>query len=154
MNKMIYFCIFIIVSHLESNAQDTIFHKVNKEYEVTVLKKGYHHLYTAKFEGRTDSVWQWDYGGYEGIKILDIIIFDGYHISINSTSYDTGYSVYEYKNKEWKPLIGGTLFFFNEKYYLVQEAKAEKNKLEIKCNGNIFIYKINFEKKTIEKEGG
>lgn len=153
MKSILCLYIFFLIFSCAVTAQerDTVFHKRSSDkYEATVLKKGYHHLYTVKYRGYADSVWRWDFGAYMDVRILDIVVEDDKYMSINSTADDLGYAIYEYKGGKWQPLMGGILRFFNNSSDKIEALIIGKDKIQVKEKEKITIYKLDFVRKTIE----
>lgn len=149
--NFLYILLFIAVYPWNASAQslDTVFHKLDKQFEATVLLNGLHHLYTVKYNGKTETVWQWDYGGYMGVKILDIMVVNNKFISINSTADDIGYSVYEFKDGKWTPMMGGVLRFLNQTDAKTTCKILAEDKIKLDIGDKTNYYKLDFVKKVV-----
>lgn len=133
-------------------AQDTVFHKTTEKYEALVSQSGYNHVYILKHDRKVDTVWTWEYGAYMKIQIFDIVYFRNYHISLNSTGYDIGYSVYEQQTGKWEPLMGGILAFLTDTRKKVDASIIDGDKFRlVEEDGQETILKINFTNKTLER---
>lgn len=148
--KIAIFNILIFCLNL-ANAQDTVFYKADKNYEALVTQSGYNHVYLLKYDRKVDTVWVWEYGAYMKIHIFDIVYSRNYHISLNSTGYDIGYSVYEQRAGKWQPLMGGILAFLTDTRNKVSVSILDGDKFRlVEEDGRESILKINFANKTLE----
>jgi len=148
--KIIIFAILLFYSNI-SSAQDTVFHKTENTYESLVIQSGYDHIYLLKHDRKIDTVWVWKYGAYMKIHIFDIVYSRNYHISLNSTGYDIGYSIYEYQMDKWQPLMGGILAFLTDSRNKIDVSILDGDKFRLlEEDGRETILKINFANKTLE----
>lgn len=141
--------IFFLLSY-DGIAQDTVFHKVTTEYESTITKHRYDLYAIAKYFGKIDTVFKYDYGAYMHVKIDDVVIVNNHHFCIYETVNNVSYSVYEYTGHKWVPLMGGALFFFNNSNEKVDVSVMDKDKIRVTRPQKTVIYKLDFLRKAIE----
>lgn len=141
----------IILSIARIAAQDTIFQKIEKDYQITFTKSGYH-IY-ALIQDRyklIDTVFRYDYGAYMGTKIKDAALFDNVFICIYDGGDGMFFSNHKLEMKNWSPIVGGYFFFFSQgekNDYLV--SILSKEKVEVSKGVKKVIYLFDHIKKTV-----
>lgn len=133
-------------------AQDTIFSKIDRGFQITFTKNGYD-IYALIQKGKTgqiDTVFCYKYGAYLGTKIQDAAIFDNVFICVYEGADGMFFSNHKFEKNAWAPIVGGYFFFFaqREKHdYLVYILAKEK--VAISKGAKKMIYLFDHEKKTV-----
>jgi len=148
------FILCIIISTyscaIAAQAKDTVFHKIDKKYETTVLKDGLDYIFEVKYNGRVDTVVHWEYASYMGVFIYNILIDDDKFVVIHTNNTVISYAVFEYKSKKWHPFMGGLLCASSQHGEKIEPKIISKDKIQIIQDGNSTFYKLDFSNKTIE----
>jgi hypothetical protein len=144
--------IFILLKAIgEMSAQDTLFYQDSRGYSLSALKSGYDINFKIKHREYPDSVSTYQYGAYMKTKIHDIVLYKNYYIILYENTDCMSYSIFEYSESIWCPLMGSLLVCFTSTRYKVDVSIVDGDKFKIIEDGRETLYQINFTKKTLER---
>lgn len=150
MKLVLFLMIFFNSCVLFAQTKDTVFHKIDKKNEITVLKTGLDYLYIAKYNEKVDTVLQWEYAAYMEAYIYDALIDDDKFIVLHTNHTVIAYAVYEYRDKKWHPFMGGVLRTSGQFGEKIVPSIISKNKFKILTDGKATIYRLEYSTKTLE----
>ena len=143
--------VLLIIFPLVTYGQDTTFLKAGRNYEISAVKDGYHLVVYARYKGSVDTVFWYQYGGYLGVTIIDAIIYKNHFICVYQMDEIAVCKTHRYVDHQWVNSAGGIVFFFNRKYYKLDEFSLKKNVIRLQSGDRAFKYKINFDKNILER---
>lgn len=146
--------VLFVLCGLDLYAQDTIFSRIEKDYQLN-FKKGGYHIYATLLghnDKQIDTVFVYDYGVYKGIKVKDAVLHENVFMCVYQSLNGLFFINSALKDGKWSPLLGGYLFFLSAKGnndYRVNIMSKEKVEVQQGTKGKKVIYLYDYDKKTV-----
>jgi len=149
---------FALFCGLKLDAQDTIYSKIEKDYQIIFKKSGYHIYALCQKFGveRSDTVFRYDYGAYMAMRVKDAALHENVFMCVYSSMDGVFFTNYSYDDGKWGPSLGGFLFFLaqgEKDDYRASIISKEKVVVRQGEKGKKNIYLYDYNKKTVKLLG-
>ena len=113
MRQILLFIVLVFLFAGQLDAQDTIYSKIEKRYQIVFKKSGYHIYALCQKYGaeRSDTVFRYDYGAYMAMSVKDAALHENVFMCVYSSMDGVFFTNYSYEDGKWVPSLGGFLFF-------------------------------------------
>ncbi len=151
--KVLLLLTFGLANTVDTPIQDTLFHKQDRTYSVSVVKDSLDYLVTAKVKNgnELDVIMRYQLGTYRSIKIFDIKIHKNYYVCIDRQGLTTGFIVCHYKDGRWHPHMGNIIVTDGNWTKPFSISLQGYKKIRIEQGRRIVVYKLDFKNSTARK---
>jgi hypothetical protein len=151
--KLILSFLFYLTNASTLLGQDTLYHKWERTYEVSVIKDSFDYLIIANVKKKNilDTILRYEMGIYLHVKIFDVNINNNYFVCIYRQGLMTGFIVYQYAQGRWHPHMGNIIVTDGNWTKPFTISLQGYKKIRIEQGRRIVVYKLDFKNRTARK---